>query len=345
MKRFLLVPLAILLIGALISGSCAKPATPEVINLKLAHVAPPMSFEGRVFTEFKNKIEEQTQGRVTVTLYFSQSLFQQEDTWTSVIAGIGDITFFVVHFEPERFPLNMVLAQLPLRAATDIRGSQFWDELWNKIPEMRAEFDEVKVLSKWLIAPADLHFTKKEVRVPGDMRGLEIIGLGRQKTTFLQAAGASPLALVGPDWYMSLERGLGDGLMMHYHVMDQFGCTELLPYHTNVNMGHSALMALMNLDTWNSLPPDIQKIIDDLGSWMTEAMIASSTGSQERAVSKCQELGHAIYDPTPQERQLWLAPAMLVTEKWIEETEAKGLPTRAVFEEAMQLSEKYRQIN
>ena len=342
MKRFLLVPLAILLVGALIFGSCAKPATPEVINLKVAHTAPAMSFEGRVLTEFKNKVEEQTQGRVTVTLYFSQSLFQQEDTWVSLISGIGDIIFFSIGWEPERFPLNQILCQDPVQVASDIRGSQFWDELWNKIPEMRAEFDEVKVLSKWLPAPSALHFTKKEVRVPGDMRGMEIIGSGPARIKLIEAAGAVPLAIVGPDWYMSLERGLGEGIVHYYHVLDAFGCTELLPYHTAVNVGHGALMVLMNLDTWNSLPPDIQEIIDDLGQWMTEALVAESTRAQERALSKCRELGHAFYDPTPQERQLWLDAAMVATENWIEETEAKGLPARAVFEEAMRLSEKYR---
>jgi hypothetical protein len=51
--------------------------------------------------------------------------------------------------------------------------------------------------------------------------------------------------------------------------------------------------------------------------------------------------GNAFFELTPEETALWREAVRPIHEKWIEETEKKGLPGRKVFEEARRLSKKY----
>ena len=45
--------------------------------------------------------------------------------------------------------------------------------------------------------------------------------------------------------------------------------------------------------------------------------------------------------PTPQELKLWKEAVQPVHEKWIADTEAKGLPAKAVYDEAKRLIKEY----
>ena len=325
------------------SAPAQETASPEVINLKFSINAPATGYEYKNLSAWGDKVKEATQGRVEVTIFPSESLVKQADAYTSTMAGICDISYVSTLFEPGQFSLNNVMIQLAVSPPTDKRGIQLWDELWNEFPEMKEEFSKVKVLLKFLSGGTGLQLTKgKEARVPEDMRGMKII-TNVTGVEMLKMVDASPIDLPAPEWYTALERELGEGLWTNTYVMNMFGCTELLPYHLDLGLGAGAHTYIMNLDRWNSLPPDIQKAIEDLAPWWTDMQVNNSLEGQQRVWSKCEELGHTIVRPTMEEFQLWQDVALPSSDKWIETNEAKGKPAQEVFEEARRLSTKYRQ--
>ena len=91
------------------------------------------------------------------------------------------------------------------------------------------------------------------------------------------------------------------------------------------------------------LPPDIQQIFEDLSPWLGQALIQADNGYEAMVIGKAKELGHAMTIPTPQEMQLWKNAVQPVHDKWIADTEAKGLPAKAVYEEAKRLIKEYNQ--
>jgi TRAP-type C4-dicarboxylate transport system substrate-binding protein len=100
-------------------------------------------------------------------------------------------------------------------------------------------------------------------------------------------------------------------------------------------------MTLMNLKTWNSLPPDIQKIFEDLDPWLTEELIKVDVGYIAMVIGKAKEMGHTFITPTPAEMELWREAVQPVHDKWIADNEAKGLPAKKVYKEAKKLIKKY----
>lgn len=322
------------------SGICSADTKP--IKLKLFSHSPPMSEEGQVFTQFIERFEAQSQERVKVRFFPAQSLVKQKDTWTALVNGIGDITMLLTCWEQDRFPLNNAHVLMPVQVAADERGSLFWKDLWEKFPEMKAEFDEVKVLAKWLYPPAALHMTRKEVRTPADLRGLKII-VPQQFIEFVKTADSTPLSVNGPEWFSALERGLGDGLMMTFRATGSMGALEPVQYHTNISLGYGAAVVVMNKKAFAKLPADIRKLLDEeLGPWLEKAqMLAACKGDAEKAET-AKKMGHAFYTPSPEEMKQWVALGMPEAKAWIAEMQAKGKPVEGIFEEAMRIAPQYR---
>jgi TRAP-type C4-dicarboxylate transport system substrate-binding protein len=213
-------------------------------------------------------------------------------------------------------------------------------ELFMKFPALQVEFKDVKVLWQIDTNPRLMHFVDKAVRVPEDMKGIKIIASGVTAKA-LKDMGASPIVLLPPDWYTSLERGIVKGACSGWTTIYNHKVHTLLPYHVRMNLAYLGQGAIMNKDVWNGLSPDIQKIIDDLEPWVTEKLLQNEHAEAAEAQEVMQKLGHTMITLSPENLKKWYDGARPIQEKWIEENEAKGLPARAVFDETKRLIAKY----
>jgi TRAP-type C4-dicarboxylate transport system substrate-binding protein len=264
------------------------------------------------------------------------------EAYDAFLGGICDINFIYVGYEPERWALNSVFGQLAIRLPVNENGSRVWDELWNKFPEMRNEFEGVEPLYKVIGAGSTLHHSKKEIRLPKDMAGSRIIVTGF-KADFIKECGASPIDLPASEFYMSLERGVADAIMVSWLTFSGRGCSNLARYHTELNMGQNAFCLLMNAKKWASLPEDIQKIIKDNAIWARAQYYDIENNEQITAKEKILALpGHINIVPTENEIDQWLQYAMPAGQKWIEKRESSGKPGKAVFEETLRLSKSVK---
>lgn len=339
--RLVTLVLAVAVITSLLIAGCAKPAPPaQVIELKLAHHIPPTSSAGMFLGKWAEKVEETTNGGLKITVYPSQTLVKGPDFYTSTVDGISDITFGVNVMDASRFPLNSIMGLPVMGWPSPTVASRIWKELFDDFPEMRAEFKEVKLLFQSAGIPRQLHLTKKEARVPEDIKGMKIIATGSSAKA-MAALGASPVIILPPDYYVSLERGVVEGVCVDYTVASDHGVIPLLPYHTDLNLAYLGQELIMNLDTWNSLPPDIQKIIDDLEPWAVEQFLEATDAANNKSREACLELNQTIITPTPENLKLWYAGAKPVQRKWIADNKAKGLPAQEIYDETQRLIKEY----
>jgi TRAP-type C4-dicarboxylate transport system substrate-binding protein len=151
--------------------------------------------------------------------------------------------------------------------------------------------------------------------------------------------GAAPLDIKVTDLFMSLERGLAEGVSIHFPVVHGFGILKLVPYHLVFPGGTlmSVDMLLFNQKSWDKLPADVQKVFLELEPWYRNSVMGMNTGYIKMVKGEGQKLGHTFYTPTAEEMELWKQAVQPAHEKWIKETEAKGLPARAVYDEAKRL--------
>lgn len=355
MKKFLLITLSVVLVSGLIFCGCAEPApapapapTPvpapsEVIELKYASAFPPPAPISKVAQSWADQIEELSGGRLKMTCFFGGSLVGSDEMYRAVESGITDVGHYTMGTDPGLTPLNLVITLPFLGLPSQAAGGPIHEELFNKFPELQKEYQGMKILSLCAAPPETMHFTNKEVHVPEDLRGMKIVATGKWWSEALKDVGAAVVSIPAQDLYMSFERGLAEGHIFNFIGARSLKTLELYKYHTIFGEGGcfmTTMQFMMNIDKWNSLPPDLQQILIETGKWHREALVESNKTDIQTGIDEAKAMGHTFTYLTPEEIQLWVDIAVPVHEMWIAENEDKG-PARAIYDEVKRLIEQY----
>jgi len=329
-------------------GEVTPPPTepPEVIKLKVATTTPVVAPPAAAITEWAKKVEELSEGRVKFTIYYSSSLFEAKEVLTSVMAGVADISDYWTQ-EDAGIMLLSNMTWLPCLGWPDPdKSTRLWREMFDKYPELTAEYQGLKVLYPLVGGETTsyYHTVNKQIKSRADLKGMKVIGSGYvAKWEIL--LGATPVYVAYEDSYMALDKGVVEGHGAPWGWMEGSGTVELTPYHTILGPGMMSggyQPLVMNPDSWNSLPPDIQQIFEELDPFYTDLRNGYGLESETRLVKYTQEeLGHTFYTLPPEETQLWMDLGKQVHEEYIELIEAKGKPGREFYDELVRLIAEY----
>jgi TRAP-type C4-dicarboxylate transport system substrate-binding protein len=350
-KKKLLIGLIVLALLAvpLYATACAEeapppPPPPEVFELKYSDHGTAKSASAPVINEWLDRIEQRSGGRVKITRYWSSSLLKSTDVMRGVQTGVADIASYVMGMNPGVNQLNLFV-NLPMMGFPGAdEAAAIYKEVYNKFPEMEEDMGGVKVIAISMFQAYQLHTAGKQVKVPADLAGMRMISEGPDWAAFYESVGATPVEMGPGDFYLSMEKGLVQGWVVLFAALDFFNMIELCDYHTILG-GSGASMGMgtmiMNLDTFNSLPADIQQIILEEGEWYQQQMHALDAEMLPMIMGKVEAAGNTVYEVTPEEFQLWQEAFAFTHENWIAETEAQGWPGREVYDEVMRLIAEY----
>ncbi|NMB40743.1 MAG: TRAP transporter substrate-binding protein DctP [Firmicutes bacterium] len=319
----------------------------EVFQLTYSDWGPEQIDVGQAAIRAIEMAEERSNGRIEITPYFSETLVKFEDAFSAVATGVTDMSMYVSTFSMGIHDLNLIFHRLFAEEAPDIRGlSRVYQELLKNVPEIQEEMEKtgVRWLNIYALVGSNLHTSNKLVKMPEDIRGIKIQSYG-DVSLMVNNLGGAAIEVPPNDWYMGFERGLFEGQFMHWPGIESFKLLELINNHTMFGVGgmtSSGIGTLVNFETWNSLPPDIQEILADTFQLSTEDVIAGNIEQCERMLKEAEEKNNTIVYLTPEEIQLWGEHFTPVNEKWIEETEAKGWPARQAYDELIRLFREYK---
>ncbi len=340
-KQWLIVLMVSAAISFFSGSSHLFAASGSKIKLKFAHHIPSVTLQHKFFLEYADRVKKETNGQVEITVYGDGTLVRMEDCLDAVKSGITDIGWLAYAYEATQMGLNIVMRSITFHIPTAKDGRLVWKQLLDEFPEMREEVKDYKVLVRsFSMSGNDVHTTEKPVRVPSDLKGLKIIATG-EAVKLMKAAGAIPLSLGSPDWYMSLERKLGDGVFAPLNVADSRGCVELLPYHTDMHLGRGIYSAIMSKKKWDSLPADVQTGFEAANEWLADHYPESGIQCMEESMEKARKLEQRIYKPTIEEMRQWWGLGKGLTEEWIQKMERIGKPGKAVYERAVELTKQF----
>jgi TRAP-type C4-dicarboxylate transport system substrate-binding protein len=320
-------------------------AQEKVIELTVNDHNPPPSTVAQSWDAWGKWVEAQAKGRLKVTIYHGGALLAEKEAYRGTETGVCDMAHYVVD-RREGFLLSTVTTLPFLAMPAQLEAGELWMELLNKFPEMAKEWDGVKIIGLFMMPPTHIHTKKKAVKTPADLKGMKIHGAEYALVQVMDAAGASPVQLDITEMYTGLERGILDGVMNHFPVCFIFKVLELTPYHTvfgdgGINM--TPMFAIMNPKKFNSLPPDLQKLLEDSGKVWTQEMAKLDFPLQKTAVDFCKGKNHTFVNLTPKEIKVWYDLVKKpIHDKWIEDAEAKGLPGKKVYKETLKLVKKYQ---
>jgi TRAP-type C4-dicarboxylate transport system substrate-binding protein len=309
-------------------------------ELKLNDWNPPPTKISQTTQKMINMIEEKSGGRIKIRYFAAESLLKNPEVYRGVQSGAAEISYANTTLPGSPFDLNKITS-LPFTGFTSMEMMSYvHQKLFDLFPEMRAEFKGLKVLGFRGMPLSHGHFVKKPVRSPDDLKGMKII-TGGLLTDFLIHFGAAPVNLGAGDWYMSLERGLVQGHFVHFPATNALKTIDLFKYHLMIGSHLTPDCFIFNLNTWNSLPPDLQKIIEEAIQWRTVEFTNLDYGEEKKVIDYAKSKNQTFIDLTPEEIKAWQDAAKPIHDKTISDMEARGLPARKAFETMKRLIKEY----
>lgn len=279
--------------------------------------------------EWAREIENRTGGRVKITIFPGGTLSPADKCYDGVEKGISHLGMSVLSYTMGKFPLTEVI-DLPLGYKSGLAATKLINAYYRKFQPV--EFSGTKVMYFHAHGPGLLH-TKKPVQKLEDLKGIKIRCTG-MAAKIVKALGGVPVAMPMGETYDALNRGVVDGSMAPQEALQGWKWGEVVKFTTeSFGAAYStAFFVVMNKEKWNSLPADIQKVIEKVNEEWIE-----KTGKNWDEIDRAGreftlKLGNKIISLAPAENERWAKAVQPILKDYVERMKAKGLPG----EEALQ---------
>jgi len=333
-----------LIILTILAAWLAAPgaASAQEIKLKLSHFTPAAhNHHVNVIMPWVEEVKRKTNGRVEITVFPTASLCKPPQQYDCAKSGIADLAWGVTGWTPGRFPMSSVI-ELPYMHRTAAVGSQMLADLWPKY--LSKEYDDVYVLYMNVHPAGHIHTHSKLIRTLDDFKGMKIRTPTAVVGDMLDTLGATKVGMPANQIYESMYNKVVDGFDMPFEALPPFKLIEVSRYHTEVGMYTTAFAMFMNKARFDSLPPDVQKVLIDTtslqsGYWrrVGESWDRAEIVGRKAVLDQKGE----IYVLPKEERKRWREAVRSMDEKWAADLESKKLPGRALLQDARAISARY----
>jgi TRAP-type transport system periplasmic protein len=273
--------------------------------------------------QWSQEIEKRTNGRVKITMYPGGTLIPSDRAYDGITKGIADIAFSFPGYTKGRFPL-MECYDLPLGCRSGAAATQVVNELFEKFKPK--EFDEVKVMYLSAHGPGFIH-TRKPVNKLEDLKGMKIRA-GGVLTKVVAALGAVPVSMPMGDVYDAISRGVVQGTTAPFEALEGWKLGEVIKYsiENRESAYTTSAYVVMNKEKWNSLPPDIQKIIEAINKeWIVPSgKLWDDIDKSGREFTLKQ--GNKIIILPKEEDARWTKALRPVLDEYVKYAKEKGVP-------------------
>jgi TRAP-type C4-dicarboxylate transport system substrate-binding protein len=339
-KKFWFNVLLLSLVLALLSGCAAKPpASPEPganqqepeatqpqekqIKLRFANYFPGESGQGKIGLEFADDIKKLTGGRVEVEYYPGGMLLGADKMYDGVVEGIADIGLSNLGYTFGRFQVTEVL-DLPIGFPNAWVANHVVSDFYKEFKPK--EWENTHVLTLHTSPVNNIITVSVPVSKPGDLKGLTLRGTG-YIAKLVEALGGTARPVPMPEAYDNLAKKVIDGLLIPYETTKTFRYGEVTKHVTEVwPLGQVYTFYLvMNKNTWNQLPPDIQDIISKYIEEEFQEKLARMWNDIDIEGKKyALEAGYNIIEISPSELVNWEELASKVRDGYIQNMVAAG---------------------
>ncbi len=323
----------------------AAAAQAQDVTLKIHHFLPPKgTIQAQVFEPWCEKLGKESNGRIKCQIYPAMQLGgTPPQLFDQARDGVADIIWTIPTYQAGRFTKSEVF-ELPFMAKNAESGSP---ALWEYIQKNSLdEFRGVKLLAAHMHDGSLLHFTNKRVTNLDELKGLKVRAPTRIGTKFLTAIGAVPVQMPVPQVTESLAKAVIDGAMVPWEVAPALKLQEVTKYHLDTAPGadktsNSIFVIAMNQAKYDSLPPDLKKILDANTGLEFSKQIGKVFDGTTEAGKKLAREANGVFDVlTPAEYERWQKATEPVVKEWIGEANAKGANGAALLDDAKALIKK-----
>lgn len=321
--------------AAVIGCALSAPLHAQEVTLRFHSFIHATSYQQvKFFEPWCERIRQQSNGRMACQIFPSMQLGGAPgDLFNQARDGIVDIAYGNPGYSPGTY-LSAEVFELPFMLG-DLHDSAraMWD-YFQANPS--SEFAGTRLIA---VAPADfpvIQTASRPVRTMEDLQGVKLRSAGRYGAKVLEALGALPIQMPAGEITDSLSRGVIDGAFLPWSAVSLLNLNDLMMHFTDFSEGQNRMytslqMVVLSQATYDRLPDDLKKVLDDNSGAEESAEFAdafASTAADEIEAAKA--AGRDIYHLPDAEYARWQAAAAPITDEWVADANAKGLDGNAL---------------
>lgn len=287
-------------------GGGAADGGSDKLELDMASFVAPDTGQGQAYEAWMNEVEEASGGGVEITPFWNGELLGAQEIKEGLTDGRAQLGNFSYAYTPTDFPLTQMV-EVPFLG--DNLGAQVtaMNRLYEENEEFRAEYEDkgIKVLSFVPVAPA-VTGTKEPVDSVDWYRGKTVRASGAVAKA-VEAVGGTPAPIDVNETYEAMERGTVDaygGLTLDF--MPSTGLYEVGPHIHDAGLGHFAVTTwAIGLDTWESMSPEQQGILDKASAAFPESVIQTTSEAEDEGCAVVLDAGGSVEEFPEAETAKW----------------------------------------
>lgn len=310
----------------------------EKIEWKMATTSPQGHYMSqRYVVPFANKVREDSGGRLDIKIFYIGQLpydgadylrVVKERNLDAALAGlrevVGDVPVTGVFNLPFFFS-NVEQVQAAAKALRPIFDREFGK--YNAKLMYFAEAQTIQLMNK-----------KVRLQTMDAFKGLKLRVLGPEPADALKALGASPVSVALAEMYTSMQRGVIDGALTNEGSALGAKLYEVCKYYTILNFHEFMTFTFVNLDSFNALPKDLQKIVMDAAAWNEQNNFGAIRKETEEDRASLKQKGVEIIQMPSGELDKVQKKVSVVVENWV----AKGPVHKETYDKTLEAIKRSR---
>lgn len=334
MKKILAIVLITALALALLAGCGSAPAEDpaaqepnapadapadvekETISLVIGsgHSARQMDYmealDDFFIPEVSKRVSEETNYEIEWTTAYGGTVAKLPEMVTAVQDGLLDMGTIATAMVSSQLPLHNYTYILPYTADTPVICYEASSQLYNEFPDELINSFETEYNQKFLgilAQPTYQIYSTVPINSFEDLSGLKIGAAGKNQL-WLENTGAVVVQTNMSDNYTSLQTGLIDAVLIAAYWGINSQINEVAPYCIKADLGsHAGAQLTVNLDTWNSLPEEVQTIIAEVANEFQVYAANYALECEGKSYALIEEAGGTIIEFPDEDKAEWLA--------------------------------------
>jgi TRAP-type C4-dicarboxylate transport system substrate-binding protein len=276
--------LSFVLIG-LLSFPVLPPAhAADAKVLKISHqwpggTADEGDFRARLAHKFAQEVEKRTNGSLKFEIYPAGSLMKAKQQFDAMSRGALDMSVFPLAYQGGKIPMvNITL--MPALITSYEQGLR-----WKIGAELTKTLEKhgVKIVT-WVWQAGGNVARDKPILNPEDVSGLKVRGAGKSIEVMLKAAGGAIVSIPSSEGYSAMQTGVADAMWTSVTTAQ------------NKTFWFMFEPLLMAKSTYDSLTPEQQKIVTEVGASLDSFAMESAKEDDKRVADVYRKAGVTVHD-------------------------------------------------
>jgi len=293
-------------IGILVAAAALITGLASAANLRIGCGNPKGAITCDAHEHFADLLRQKSGGSLTATVFY-QSLGSEAELAQSVISGsvdVGDMS----NGNATRFSRAFQLYDLPfLFKNVDTLASSLRGDLGKQtIAAFESQSGLVFLFPTMFGTGRDIQTTKKQLKVPADIKGLKIRAIATPvDQAIFKAWGANPTPVDFGQLFAALQQGVVDGEQVTVSVVLTSNHYEVIKYNLRIDYQMLFTVNYMNKRKFESLSDEHRKIVREAAAETAMWQLKDSSARVGKLIQELEKKGVSMYTPTAEEYRQW----------------------------------------